>query len=147
MEFLLDYGYFGIFVAAFLAATVVPFSADILLLTFIAIGGEPVKTVIYATIGNWLGGMSSYYIGRIGKWEWIEKWLRVKKQKIEQQQHIVKLYHVLLALLTWLPIVGDLFAIALGFYKVRVIPVAIFMFLGKALRFVIWAWIYVELKN
>lgn len=37
------------------------------------------KCVFVATLGNWLGGMTCYYMGRFGKIEWIEKYLRIKK--------------------------------------------------------------------
>ena len=39
-----------------------------------------------ATAGNWLGGLTSYWIGRIGKWEWIEKWFRVKEETLLKQK-------------------------------------------------------------
>ena len=68
-----------------------------------------------ATVGNWLGGLTSYWIGWLGRWDWIERWFKVKREKLEQQKGHVDRYGVWLALFTWLPIVGDLFAIALGF--------------------------------
>lgn len=142
MEFLVEYGLWGVFIGSFLAATLIPLSSELLLMGYIAIGGgEVVLTVISATAGNWLGGMSSYYIGRWCKWETIERWLRISIEKIERQRVIVARYGVALALLTWLPLFGDIFAVSLGFYKVNVVIVSIFMLIGRALRFVLWAWL------
>lgn len=142
MEALLDYGYIGLFLGSFLAATVVPFSSDILLMGMLIAGGEPITTVTVATIGNWLGGLTSYWIGWLGKLEWLERWFKVKPATIERHKATVHRWGVWLALMTWLPIVGDIFAIVLGFYKVKFLPSALWMLVGKCARFVMWALIY-----
>lgn len=146
MEWLADWGYIGLFIGAFLAATLIPFSSDFLLVAMLGVGGNVVATVIVATLGNWTGGMFSYWIGHIGKWEWIEKWFKVKQETLEKQKVKIDRYGSGLAFFSWLPFVGDLFAIALGFYKVNATQVAIFMFIGKGLRFVMWAVIFVLIK-
>ena len=94
-------------------------SADVLLVGVLTLGGNVWRCLAIATVGNWLGGLTSYWIGWLGRWDWIERWFKVKREKLEQQKGHVDRYGVWLALFTWLPIVGDLFAIALGFYRVR----------------------------
>ena len=69
MDWLLDLGYWGLFLGSFLAATVVPFSADVLVIGMLVAGGSPWAIIIIATTGNFLGGLTSYGIGRLGKWE------------------------------------------------------------------------------
>lgn len=138
MEQLLELGYIGLFVGAFLAATVIPFSSDVLLIGILMAGGDPVISIAVATLGNWLGGLTSYWLGWLGKWEWIEKWMRVKRETLEKQRDKVARYGSWLALLTWLPFIGDVFAVALGFYKVDFKKSAVFMLVGKCLRFVAW---------
>lgn len=139
VESLLEYGYLGLFLGAFLAATVFPFSSDVLLVGMLALGGDPVATVTVATLGNWLGGLTSYWVGWLGKLEWLERWFRVKHETIERHRAKVERWGALLALMTWLPFVGDVFAIVLGFYKARFLPSALWMFVGKCGRFVVWA--------
>lgn len=139
VEFLLQWGYLGLFLGAFMAATIIPFSSDILLVGFLAIGAEPVPAVIVATLGNWLGGITSYWLGRLGKWEWLEKYFKVKKETIEKYQQKVDKYGSFLAFFTWLPFIGDLMAIALGFFRVHATKAALFMLIGKCARFVMWA--------
>ncbi len=63
MEGLIEYGYIGLFAGAFMAATIFPFSSDILLVAMLAAGGQPVTTIVVATAGNWLGGLTSYGVG------------------------------------------------------------------------------------
>lgn len=137
MDWLLDLGYFGLFVGSFLAATVVPFSADVLLVGMLVAGGSPWAVIAIATAGNFLGGLTSYGIGRIGKWEWIER-LGVKPETLEKQKAKVDRYGSWLALLSWVPFVGDIFAVALGFYRTKFLSSALFMFIGKFGRFAMW---------
>lgn len=61
MEALLDWGYIGLFVGSFVAATVVPFSSDVLLVGMLAAGGNVWLSVLVATVGNWAGGLTSYW--------------------------------------------------------------------------------------
>ncbi|MCH5305566.1 MAG: DedA family protein [Rikenella sp.] len=139
MEWLLDLGYFGLFAGSLLAATILPFSSDFLLLGMLAAGADPVLTVAVASLGNWAGGMISYGMGRSGRWEWIERWFKVRRETLERQKARIDRWGAWLAFLSWLPLVGDLFALALGFYKVSLWRVALFMLIGKTARFVGWA--------
>lgn len=142
MEALLDYGYIGLFIGSFLAATVVPFSSDVLLVGMLVAGGNATTTIVVATLGNWLGGLTSYWIGWLGKTEWLERWFRVKRATIEKYEAAVARWGSWLALMTWLPFVGDVFAIVLGFFKARFLPSALWMFVGKCGRFIVWAMLY-----
>ena len=144
METLIDLGYWGVFIGSFLASTLIPFSADVLLVGILTLGGNMWLCLALATIGNWLGGLTSYWLGWIGKWEWIERWLKVKEETLIRQKRQIDRYGVWLALLTWLPIVGDLFAIALGFYKIKPYLSAAYMLIGRFTRFFIWTLLYLQ---
>ena len=137
MEWLTDLGYLGLFIGSFLAATVVPFSSDVLLIGMLEIDYSPWLVIATATAGNFLGGLTSYGIGYAGDWKWIKK-LGVKPETLEKQKAKIDKYGSWLALLSWVPFIGDVFAVALGFYRTKFIPSAIFMFIGKFGRFVAW---------
>ena len=77
-------------------------------------------------------------LGWLGKWEWLEKWFKVDRAKLEKQKRYVDRFGVWLALVSWLPFVGDLFSIALGFYKTNPWLTAMLMLVGKTLRFFFW---------
>lgn len=139
----MELGYIGLFIGCFLAATVIPFSAEILLVGMLLAGGNPLVTFCVATLGNSLGSLTSYGLGYMGKWEWIEKYLHVSREKLEKQKSKIDKYGILLAMLVWLPFIGDVFAIGLGFYRLNFVKCVIFIFLGKAIRFGVWTILYV----
>lgn len=142
LAFLQSWGLLGLFIGSFLAATVVPFSSDALLVGMLMAGVAPLPCLVWATLGNWLGGLTSFAIGWAGRWEWIERWFRVNRETLERQRTRIERWGAWLALLTWLPIVGDVFAIALGFYRCPPIKSALFMLLGKSLRFALWTLLF-----
>lgn len=137
MDWLSDYGLWGLFFGSFLAATVVPFSSEALVLGVLTAGGNVITTVAVASLGNWLGGLTSYWVGRAGNWQLIERWFHISREKLEKQQSKIDRWRSLLALMTWLPFVGDIFAVGLGFYKINFWSSALLMFVGKTLRFVV----------
>ena len=141
MDHLFDYSLWGLFLASFLAATVVPFSSEALL-TYLISNGTPVPAaVMVATAGNWLGGMSSFAIGYMGKWEWIEKYLRISRPTIEKWHNRLYKRGVIFAFLSWVPAVGDIFAVGLGILRANIWVIALAMLAGKLLRYVGWAWL------
>ena len=138
MEWLEGLGLFGLFIGTFLAATILPFSSDILYLAILAATKEPVLCLIVGTLGNWLGSVVTYWMGRWAKWEWIEKWFKVKHETLERQKNRIEKFGPVLALLAWVPFIGDVFAIALGFYKTNAWWTAFYLLIGKFARFLVW---------
>ena len=85
-----ELGLLGLFIGTFLAATVVPFSSDALYIGILLTGISPVATLIVGTLGNWLGGVTTYFLGRLAKWEWVEKTFKVKPETLEKQHDRIK---------------------------------------------------------
>ncbi len=141
MAGLFDYSLWGLFLASFLAATVVPFSSEAILTFLIANGTDVTSAVLVATAGNWLGGMSSFAIGYMGKWEWIEKYLRVERKTIEKWHDRMYKRGAVFAFLSWVPAVGDIFAVGLGILRANIWVTALAMLAGKFVRYVVWAWL------
>jgi membrane protein YqaA with SNARE-associated domain len=138
MEFLIEYGYIGVFFAAFLAATVLPFSSEVVL-TGVLIGGAAYwPCLIAATAGNFIGGMTCYWIGKIGKIEWIKKYLRLDIRKLERWQEKMQGKSSWIGFFAFLPGIGDFLAVALGFMRADARIVAISMLVGKSARYWLW---------
>lgn len=138
MEWLESLGLLGLFLGSALAASIVPFSSDVLYVAILATTGQNLGCFLAATSGSWLGSLFTYYLGWLGKWEWIEKWFKVTREKLEQQQAKVQKYGVWLALFSWVPIIGDITVLALGFYKTSRGWTFLMLLIGKAIRYLFW---------
>ncbi len=135
-------GLLGLFIGTFLAATILPFSSDALYIAVLAATKDPIGCLAVGTVGNWLGSVVTYWMGWIGRWEWIEKWFKVKRETLEKQKVKIDKYGVWLALLAWIPIIGDVIAIALGFYRTRPWATMFLLLVGKFARFLLWNLVY-----
>lgn len=138
---LIDLGYLGIMIAAFLAATVIPFSSEAVFTGLFYAGLEPWLLVLWATVGNTLGGMTCYGLGRLGKIEWIERWLKIPHEKIVRFQNKFQRYGDWFAFFSFVPFIGDIIAVAAGFMRCRWWIVLLSMTLGKLARYIVWMYI------
>jgi membrane protein YqaA with SNARE-associated domain len=142
MTSLADLGYWGLFIGSFIAATVLPFSSEVLLLVLLAYGYDLTTCLAVATLGNWLGGMTGYGLGYLGKTDWIERWFRISHEKVMKLQQRVERYGSAIAFFSWLPFIGDPLTVALGFFRVSLTKTALFMFIGKLFRYVLWGLLF-----
>lgn len=147
MADLFEYGYWGLFIASFLAATILPFSSEAILSLFVYSGYDISVTIAIASLGNWLGGMLTYYLGYLGKWEWIEKFLRINMAKAEKTKLFLQNKGSALAFFAFLPIVGDIIPLGLGLLRSNPVWAALFMAAGKLCRYIAWAWITLQVIN
>ena len=136
IQVLIDWGYVGLFLSALLAGSIVPFSSELVMVALVGVGLNPALCVLSATLGNTVGGMTCYYMGRLGRVDWIEKYLKVKKEKVERMQRFLQGKGALMAFFTFAPFVGEAIAIALGFMRSNVLLTTSSMFLGKLVRYV-----------
>lgn len=146
MVMLTNLGYGALFFASFLAATVIPFSSEAILAGMLLSNYDAVWCVLLATAGNTLGGMSGYWLGYLGKWEWLEKYLKISKQKLDEWHERIARYGAVLALFSWMPSIGDFLAVGLGFLRYNMLAVFLLMLAGKFIRYVVVAWLILEGK-
>lgn len=137
IQLLIDWGYLGLFLSALIAGSILPFSSELVLVALVKLGLSPALCVLSAALGNTVGGMTCYYIGRLGRTDWIEKYLRVKPEKVERMQRFLQGKGALMAFFVFLPIVGEVIAIALGLMRSNVWLTTLSMFTGKLLRYVL----------
>ncbi len=137
MEYFLELGYLGLFISSFLSATLIPLSPEIVLSVLIAKGFNIPLSIIIATLGNWFGSIFTYFIGRIGDWKKIEKYFKIKKERVFNFKIRIDKYGSFIAFFSWMPFIGDILALSLGFFKVNFTKVSIWMLFGKTIRFVV----------
>lgn len=139
LDFLIQYGSFGMLIAAFIAGSVFPFSSEAIMLAMLAAGVEPVELTIYATVGNVLGSMFNYCVGRMGKLDWIERYLHVKPEKLDKARRFMGGHGAWMGFFTFLPVLGSAISILLGLMRANVVITLISIFLGKSLRYIVLA--------
>lgn len=134
-DFLINYGYWGMFVAAFIAGSVFPFSSEAVMAGLQLAGLSPVYLLIWGTVGNVAGSMFNYWIGSLGKLEWIEKYLHVKREKVIKTQQFMEQKGAWMGVLCFLPILGSVIAVTMGYMRANVYISFISILIGKAVRY------------
>ena len=137
VQLLIEWGLPGLFISALLAGSIVPFRSELVLVTLVKLGLPPVACLLSAALGNTVGGMTCYYMGRLGKISWIEKYFKVKKEKVDKMMNFLQGKGALMAFFAFLPAIGEVIAIALGFMRSNTWLTLVSMFLGKLLRYIL----------
>lgn len=128
--------YGGLFLAAFLAATVFPAQSEILLAGLHAGGGyDPVQLVAVATLGNVLGSVVNWATGR-----WLirfrdRRWFPVGPALIERATRWYRRFGVWSLLFAWAPVVGDPLTLVAGILRVDLRIFLLLVTFGKAARY------------
>jgi membrane protein YqaA with SNARE-associated domain len=91
--------------------------------------------LLCATVGNFLGGMFNYGIASLGKEEWVTRFIKVKPEKLERGLRQVRQYGAWMGLLSWVPVLGEVVCVALGFMHVNVWKSMATIAIGKYLRY------------
>ena len=128
-----ELGYLGLFITCFLAATIIPIASEVFLIAMLSAGYDPLLSLFVSTTGY------------VGKTEWLKK-LRVKQTTIDSWKGGIQKYGAWLALLSWLPFIGDVIGIALGFFKASVFWSLLFMLIGKFIRYLCIVIFYLYVK-
>ena len=139
-DLLTHYGATGMFAAAFLAGSFFPFSSEAVLLALLAAGAPPEALLLSATAGNTLGSLFNYGVGSLGREEWITRYTKVSPEKLERGKRWVRRYGAWAGLLAWLPLLGSVITVAMGFLRVPLVYGMVLIGLGKYVRY----WIIVR---
>lgn len=129
-----DLSLWGLFLSAFLGATLLPGGSE-MVLAALAIGQSHsvLALLVVATLGNTLGGMTSYGIGRLLALRYPARGLTHRAQ----QQAVIRVqrWGSPVLLLSWVPVIGDPLCVAAGWLKMNWIACAAFIAVGKAARY------------
>ena len=137
IHFLTQYGYWGMLLAAFLAGSFFPFTSEAVMIGLMATGLDPWVLMVYGTIGNVLGSIVNYCVGRIGKMEWIEKYLHVSEESLAKAHRFLAGRGAWMGFFAFLPVLGSAITIALGLMRSNIVITFIAITLGKIFRYII----------
>ncbi len=132
--------YVTLFGWSFLAATIVPLGSEPALFAMIARGYSVLTVVTVATIGNYLGACTTYWVGR-GAVSAISARLHPGAGARERRATaLVSKWGQPVLILSWVPIIGDALVAAAGVARMPLGAFSFWVILGKALRYAAVAW-------
>ncbi len=128
-------GYLGLFLVAFLAATLLPAYTEVLFVGLLAAGYDPWALWAWATAGNTLGAAVNWLLGRYLLHYQDRSWFPFKPDTLGLAQGWFQRYGVWSLLLSWAPIVGDSLTFIAGLMGVRFSLFLLLTALGKGARY------------
>ncbi|MZR62803.1 YqaA family protein [Alcanivorax sp. DP30] len=140
MEYFTELGHIGLFLSAFLAATVLPLSSEVVLVALLLNGMSPASLVAVATLGNVLGALVNFALGYWAGVAVIRRWLRMSEAEFLSAETRFRKYGVWSLCLAWAPIIGDPLTVVAGVLRVRLLWFVLLVTVGKFLRYVVVAW-------
>lgn len=129
--------YLGLFLGAFLAATVVPAYSELLFAGMLAAGYDPFALWAWASAGNTLGSAVNWALGRYLLRFQDRKWFPFREENLGMAQRWFQRFGVWSLLLAWMPIGGDALTFIAGIMRVRFSVFFILTGIGKATRYAI----------
>lgn len=127
----------GLFLSAFLSATLLPGSSEVALVGLLALGKyDPVVLVAVATAGNALGSVVNWALGR-----WLahfagRRWFPIDARAYARAAGWYNRFGVWSLLFAWLPVIGDPLTAVAGALRVPFGRFVVLVTIGKAARYV-----------
>ena len=139
-DFSPDTGLWSLFISAFVSATILPGNSEIVMVAVLAKFPNLFwETIVVATIGNTMGGMTSYAIGRI-----------VSNKAESQALGWMRRYGEWALLLSWVPVIGDALCVAAGWLRINPWLALVMLAIGKCARYLViaggWTWMSSTLR-
>ena len=136
-QLLIENGALGMFLAALLAGSFLPFSSEVVMIALLTAGTPATELLIWGTLGNVLGALFNYFIGSLGKEEWIQQWTKVSPEKLEKGKRKVRKYGSWAGLLAWIPLLGSVITVAMGYLRTNLLYSVFNIAVGKFARYAI----------
>jgi len=129
--------YISLFLTAFIAATMLPLSSEVLLATLIYQGYFPLTLWLAATTGNTLGSCINWYLGReCLRWQ-DKKWFPCSPEQLQRAQLRFQRYGQWTLLFAWVPVIGDPVTLIAGVMRIKFLTFFVLVLIGKAARYAI----------
>lgn len=126
-----------LFLGSFLAATILPFYSELHLAALQLAGVNPWQLWAVASMGNTLGAVVNWLLGRYLLQFQERRWFPFSKTQLERSQHWFQRYGVWSLLFAWLPIGGDALTFAAGVMRVNFGLFFVLVLTGKSARYAV----------
>jgi membrane protein YqaA with SNARE-associated domain len=132
--------YVGLFASALVAATILPMQSEAVLAGLLAAGGRPaVLLIVVATVGNVLGSVINWYLGRVLLRFKDRRWFPSSDVQLERAQRWYARYGRWSLLGSWLPVIGDPLTVVAGVMREPLGPFLLLVTVAKGARYLVLA--------
>lgn len=132
----------GLFLSSFLAATLLPAQSELALAGLLSHDvAAPALLVGVATLGNTLGSLVNWLLGRWAHRLGERRWFPVKRDALRKAEAWYHRYGRWSLLLSWAPIIGDPLTLAAGLLLEPLLPFLLLVGLAKLGRYLVIAWL------
>lgn len=118
--------YAGLFLTALIAATILPMQSEAALVGLLLSGYSPWLLLVVASIGNVLGSVINWLLGRGIERFRSRRWFPANQAALDRAQGWYQRYGKWSLLLSWAPIVGDPLTVVAGVMRE---PLPVFLLL------------------
>ena len=146
MEYFTELGYIGLFLSAFLAATILPLSSEVVLSALLISHGSPVTLVIIATIGNVLGALTNYALGYWASLGILKRWLKLSEKELLNAEQRFQKYGIVSLLFAWVPFIGDPLTVIAGVLRIPLLWFIVLVTIGKLLRYIVISYLTLQVN-
>ncbi|MDQ2095799.1 YqaA family protein [Rhodalgimonas zhirmunskyi] len=132
--------YLLLFGSALIAATILPMQSEAVLVTLLIAGDHPATSLLLvATLGNALGSVINWYLGRYLLRFQGRRWFPASPRQLEQAQRWYHRFGRWSLLASWVPIIGDPLTVAAGLMREPFATFLLLVTLAKAARYLVLA--------
>ena len=129
-------GYLSLFAISFLAATILPFSSELMLASMLSIENyNRTLLIAFSSLGNILGSVFNWVLGFYFIKLQNKKWFPFKEKQISKSSLWFEKYGKWSLLLAWVPIIGDPLTFVAGTMKTKILTFIILVSVGKIARY------------
>ena len=136
MEQLAELGYLGLFLSAFLAATILPLSSEVVLSALLLNGFNQTTLITVATLGNVLGSLTNYALGYWGSTLLVRKVLKISEAEFVRAEQRFQTYGLFSLLFAWVPVIGDPLTVVAGVLRISLPWFLLLVTAGKLARYI-----------
>lgn len=129
--------YFSLFLSSFFAATLLPAQSEaVLAFQIVSNKNNLIYLIFVATLGNLLGSLVNWYLGKFCLKYKEKKWFPIKVNQLEKGQKYYREYGRFSLLFCWLPVIGDPITLVAGVLKEPLWSFLILVTIAKGLRYI-----------
>lgn len=143
-DWLVNYGLYSLFILSFLASTLLPLGSEWMVVTMVLAGEKAWAVIAVATAGNYLGALSTYWIGLYGGDFLKRRVLRMDDTSTKKAENFYHRFGSISLLFSFLPVIGDPLCLVGGVLRISFIRFTLLVASGKLARYAAVAWLTLQ---